>query len=266
MPNLKRRWTILWLALAAILAVPTALWLSLTHQPQFYRKLAQIPPEQIREKAHRFKVQSLQLRNDIMNEPRWEAAFTDQQVNAWLAEDLVATFADQLPAGVHEPRVSFEMGRVILAFQLDEGPMRSIITVVAQPRVPEENVLSLTFEKIRAGLVPVPAEKILERIADHAIARGLEIHWERDGDLPVAMIRYRPHFDRRDIILERLQVLNGQIRLSGRSDPRSGGAAALSLPSKRVLQMKFPRRKVQGSKDVSVPRVSAFVKTTRPLS
>ena len=77
--------------------------------------------EQRAGRAKKFVAQSLQLRNDICNEPNWEAVFTDQEVNAWLAEDLVTYFADRLPPEVNEPRVLFEPDRIILAFQLRQG-------------------------------------------------------------------------------------------------------------------------------------------------
>jgi hypothetical protein len=255
----------------AVLAPPVAaalLWLSLTHKPDFYRKLVQTEPSpQRHESAQRFLARSAQLRNDIMNEPHWEAAFSDHQVNAWLAEDLVNHFADQIPPGVHEPRVSFELDRMIFAFELDQGPVRSVITVVARVDVPEGNVVALTLEKIRAGVLPVPADQLLGPITQHAESRGLVIHWKRDwAGLPVALLGYRADARRRDIVLEKLQLLNGQIRLSGRSDRHSGTAAALSLPSRRVLQLKFPRRKVQESKDPRAVRVSARRSVTVPLN
>ena len=132
------------------------------------------PQDQREVKAKHFVAQSLQLRNDICNEPTWEAVFSDQEVNAWLAEDLVTHFADQLPPEVHDPRVLFETDRVILAFQLEKGALQSVITVVARPRVPEENTVELTLEKIRAGILPVPADNILDRIIEHARYRGVE--------------------------------------------------------------------------------------------
>src|SRR4051794_16575744 len=147
--------------IAALAAAPGLAWLSLTHTPHFYRAMVAVPPERRAAEAKRFVAQSLQLRNDIVNEPTWEAVFSDEEVNAWLAEDLVTHFADQLPPGVHEPRVMFEMDRVPLAFGLDRGPVRSVVWVVARPRVPAPNVLELTVEKIRAGMLPVPAEQVL---------------------------------------------------------------------------------------------------------
>ena len=75
-----------------------------------------VPRDQREAKAKHFVASSLQLRNDITNERDWQAVFTDGEVNAWLAEDLVTTFADQIPAEVHEPRVAFEPDRITLAF------------------------------------------------------------------------------------------------------------------------------------------------------
>jgi hypothetical protein len=233
---------------AAVLAVaPGLAWLSLTHTPNFYRAMVAVPREKQEAEAKRFVAQSLRLRNDIVNEPTWEAVFSDVEVNAWLAEDLVTHFADQLPPGVHEPRVMFETDRVTLAFGLDQGPVRSIVWVVAAPRVPEPNVLELTLEKIRAGMLPVPAEQVLDRIAAHARSQGLDVSWKRDDDdkLPVAVIRYTPNDGRDDVKLESLLIKKGEIRLAGRSDKDRGAVALPTLPTRSVLQSKFPRRKIQ---------------------
>lgn len=242
MRKIKRRWVVLGLVVAALAVVPTALWVLLTYEPEFYRNVAILSPERRQTEAKKFVAQSLQLRNDIVNEPRWEAAFTDEEVNAWLAEDLVTHFADQIPEGVHEPRVVFELDRVNLGFQLDQGPVRSVVWVVARVRVPGENELALTIEKIRAGVVPIPAAKLLDRITETAIARGLDVRWEHDGEFPVAIVKYSPSLQRRDVVLEKLQVFAGQIRLAGRSS-KGRAVASPSLPNRRVLQSAFPGRK-----------------------
>src|SRR5947209_10239084 len=107
--------------------------------------MVRLPRDERAVKARRFMAQSLQLRNDINNEPTWEAVFTDQEVNAWLAEDLVTHFADQLPPEVHEPRIVFDADRVTLAFQVDQGPFSSVIWVVPRPRVAAPTVLARTL-------------------------------------------------------------------------------------------------------------------------
>jgi hypothetical protein len=245
-------------------AVPALLWVSVTHQPTFYKAIVAVPRRQSQEQARRFLAQSLQLSNDIHNEPRWEAVFSDQEVNAWLAEDLVTHFADQLPPEVHEPRVVFEPDRVTLAFQLDQGPVRAVIWVVARVRVPDQNLVELMIEKIRAGVVPVPAEKIIARITDEARARGLDVRWRREGELQVASIRYTPDLSRSDVVLEQLHVRQGQIRLAGRSNRSVGKVVSPVLPRRKVLQSAFPRRNSQAKGNP--PVVPTLRSSTSPTS
>ncbi len=252
MRKTSKRLRIIALSLTTLVAIPSIAWVSLTHQPKFYRAMVQIPHERQEEEAKRFVAQSLQLRNDICNEPTWEAVFTDQEVNAWLAEDLVTHFADQLPPEVHEPRVVFETDRVTFAFQLDQGPVKSVIWVVARPRVPEPNLLELTLEKIRAGALPVPADKILDRIVEHVGDRGLDIEWKRVDNLPVVTLRYTTDNERDDVRLVRVEIQNGRIRLAGRSDRARGVVNSPTLPTRKVLQSKFPRQKIQDKDGVSV--------------
>lgn len=255
----------MFVALLAIV-VPLGFWFCLSHEPDFYRNMNSLTAERRRQEARQFLAQSMQLRNDIINEERWEAVFSDQEVNAWLAEDLVKQFADQIPSGVRDPRVAFEPDRVTLAFRLDEGRIRAVVWVVMQVRVPEPNVVALTIEKIRAGIMPVPADQILERIAAHARERGIAVHWEREGGLPVAKLSYQPHLDRRDIVLEHFQTLDGYVRLTGRSEA-TGQLARLGLPSGRFLQANFPRkRRVQRSADRDSAPTSLLRSSSTPSS
>jgi hypothetical protein len=250
--------------LGVLLGVPAGVWLSLTYQPSYYRDMVSLSRDQRERKARHFVAQSLQLRNDICNEPRWEAVFSDEEVNAWLAEDLVTHFADQLPPEVYDPRVLFEVDRVILAFQLKRRGFSSVITVVARPRVPEGNTVELTLEKIRAGILPVPADNVLDRIIEHAQRQGVDVDWERKDGYPVVVMRYTPNLSRDDVELEELQIRTGQIRLAGRSDRTRGAFHRPRLPSRKVLQSKFPRRNVQLSEPVDSSRER--FKTTSPTS
>jgi hypothetical protein len=233
--------------LGVLALIPVGAWFSLTYEPYYYRAMVGLTREQRAGRAKKFVAQSLQLRNDICNEPSWEAVFTDQEVNAWLAEDLVTHFADRLPPEINEPRLMFEADRIILAFQLRQGAVHSVITVVARPRVPGENTVELTLEKIRAGILPVPADNILDRIIEYARSHGVDAEWARKDGFPVVVMRYTPHVEREDVQLEELQISDHQIRLAGRSDRAKGAFHRPTLPSRKVLQSKFPTRKTQDS-------------------
>ena len=227
--------------LGVLAAIPAGAWFSLTYEPYYYRAMVGLSREQRAGRAKKFVAQSLQLRNDICNEPNWEAVFTDQEVNAWLAEDLVTYFADQLPPEVNEPRLLFELDRIILAFQLRQRGVQSVITVVARPRVPGGNTIELTLEKIRAGILPVPADNILDRIIEYARYHGVDVEWARKDGFPVVVMRYTPNIDREDVQLEELQIRDHQIRLAGRSDRAKGAFQSADPPFAKSASVQVPQ-------------------------
>lgn len=241
--TLSKRWKVAAALGGLLILVPVAGWLALTYEPRYYRDMVplSLPREQIEGRAKHFVAQSLQLRNDICNEPTWEAVFSDEEVNAWLADDLVTHFADQLPPEVREPRVLFEAGRVVLAFRLDRGAFSSVITVVARPRIPADNTIELTLEKIRAGILPVPADQVLDRIIERGRIYGVDAAWRKVDGYPVVQLRYSPSRDRDDVRLDDVDVRAGRIRLAGRSDRTRGAFLRPTLPSRRILQSTFPR-------------------------
>ncbi len=209
--------------------------------------MVRLSREQRAGRAKKFVAQSLQLRNDICNEPNWEAVFTDQEVNAWLAEDLVTHFADQLPPEVNEPRVLFELDRIILAFQLRQGGVQSVITVVARPRVPGGNTIELTLEKIRAGILPVPADNILDRIIEYARYHGLTPNGLERMDIPWSSCVIRRTSSERTCNSKNFR--SATIR-SGSPAALIGPKGHFTDPSSRrgkVLQSKFPIRKIHES-------------------
>jgi hypothetical protein len=252
------------LGLGILLSIPVIGWLSLTYQPTFYRDMVRRTRKQRAGQAQKFVAQSLQLRNDICNEPTWEAVFSDEEVNAWLAEDLVTHFADQLPPEVNEPRVLFDLDHITLAFQLRQGGVQSVITVVARPRVPEGNTVELTLEKIRAGILPVPADNVLDRIIDYARYHGVDVEWVRKEGYPVVVIRYTPNIQREDVQLEEVQIMDGRMRLAGHSDRAKGAFHRPTLPSRRVLQSTFPIRKIHSTDSPDAEPVTR--RSTSPTS
>src|SRR5690606_35123360 len=145
-----------------------------------------------------------QLRNDIANEDRWEASFTDEEVNAWLAEELVTHFADFLPEGVRDPVVVFDLDRVTLAFKLDRGPFTSLVWAVARVEVADDNTVAMTMEKIGAGAIPVSPDEVIGPIIRQARAYGLEVGWTHESGEPMAFFRYSPSPGRGDVVLERV--------------------------------------------------------------
>jgi hypothetical protein len=253
-----RRRTRWWIALTVAVGVaglvPLAGGLLLTQSPRFYRSQGHLPAESRREQARQFRNQVFQLRNDIANETEWQAAFSEQEINAWLSEDLLVQFADLLPPQIQEPRIAFEMNRVLLGFQANHLPFRPVVWAVILPAVTEARGLELIFERVSAGTIPVPAARYQEGLSRAAAELGLELTWREEASGPVATLRRKEPTAAASIRLSQIQVLPGLLRVTGQStiDPARPGKTLSQLD---WLQSLVPRRKLQ--RRGSAPTASA---------
>ena len=131
-------------------------------------------------------------------------------------------FRRPAPAGSQRTARAVRAGPHHPGLPVAQRGVQSVITVVARPRVPGGNTVELTLEKIRAGILPVPADNVLDRIIEYARYHGVDAEWTRRDGYPVVLMRYTPNLEREDVQLEELQIRTGQIRLAGRSDRNQG--------------------------------------------
>lgn len=192
---------------------------ALYHTPAFYAAALQpdASPQVRREQAKRFVQTTLQLVDDLRHAERWSEEFSEEQVNAWLAEELHAKYADWLPAGVREPRVRFDKDALELAFQYEKGKWRGVVSGKLRPWVAGPQELALEIQSLRAGLVPIPLDDILEEISTELQNVGWRIEWKQNAGNDVLVVHLDARADERpqlDVIQLRPQTL----RISGRRE------------------------------------------------
>jgi hypothetical protein len=213
------------LGLASVVGAVVGLLAALAHEPSFYREAAIAPGAFADAQVRNLLTRGLQLRNDIVNEPRWDAIFSDSEINAWLAEE--AARPDTLPPGFTEPRLSFEMDRILIACKVRQGPISSLVWVAAQARSVGPSELELVVERVSAGLVPLPRALVRGRLEILAKAMGLELTWREVANQHVALVRPKLVDSSANVVLDRFEILNGQIRVVGRTVKRVQTANAL---------------------------------------
>jgi hypothetical protein len=211
--------------LVAILALLAAgLFLSLRYQPTFYQAaLAKnVSPEVRREQAKVFVQTTLQLVDEIRNEDSWSHEFSEEVVNGWLAEELPAKYGEWLPAEVAAPRVRFENGKVLVAFQVRHGMWKGVVSGKVRPWVAGPNQLALAFESVRIGLVPLPVDELLGDFVKSMNAAGCRTQWRNSGKQDVLIVEFddlTPGSSGERPVLEAVDVEPRLLRISGRRAP-----------------------------------------------
>jgi hypothetical protein len=211
--------------LLVIAAGLCGLYWAFKQQPDFYRQAIQVDPALQKKASDQMLQRAAALRSDLEKEGRWQALFTAEQINGWLAVDLVENYPDLLPESFRDPRVEIRPDRLTLACRLKRGTLDGVVTLTVEPYLAEPNVLALRVRSARAGLVPMPLSEILDAISAAAGQMNLHRRWGRAGGDPVALISISPPTtqDGRSVQIETLQLSEGEIYLAGTTRPWQAG-------------------------------------------
>ncbi len=191
------------------------------HEPRFYQQALQIEPEQQREAGDALEQSVLQLHNSARDEGRWEAVFTEAQINGWLAADLPEKFPQMLPAGTEQPRVLIDPEQIKIACRYQRGKVNTVVSFnLSVHLTTEPNTLAVRVSKVRAGALPVPLKRFLEPITKAGAESDIDLRWSQDGGDPVALVTV-PHrhedYAHNLIYLESIEMRSGEIALAGRT-------------------------------------------------
>ena len=192
--------------------------------PEFYvRQLRAETLQRHKRTGDAFERQALQLNNQIRKADRWQARFTADEINAWLAVDLPQKFPDVLPPDVQSPRVAIESEMIQVACRVETPQFSSVVSLGVHPYVTSEpNVVALRVKQLRAGTLPLPLGQYLDRITEQCAQAGVPLRWsEEEGD-PVALVTLPltpEDFQNRLVRVEQIELTEGTLIVSGTSKP-----------------------------------------------
>jgi hypothetical protein len=199
------------------------------HEPSFYRQALRVQPTQAAEDGANFEHEVLELRNESLETGNWEAAFTAEQLNGWMAVDLPEKFPAMLPRGVEEPRVAIEDGLVRVAARYRDRTINSIVSFALELQLADEpNTIAVCIRDVRAGALPIPIATWLEKVQKALGDSELAVRWSQSSDDPVALVQIPISSDgspQRHWTLESLAIEDGEVRVSGST------ALAATVPS-----------------------------------
>lgn len=205
-------------ALLLVAAVGLLLvWRASRQVPEFYQEAIDGDPRAQAEASDQMIQRATTLVSNVEQEGRWEATFTADQINGWLAVDLVKNHAGQLPPSVSDPRVAIEPDGLTVACRFKQGAVDSVLSLSVDVYLSEPNVVAVRIRKARAGALPLPLDSVLERISEAVRRSKLRIRWRQAEGDPVALISLPPPRRPSDDVVEidTLRLGDGEVYVAG---------------------------------------------------
>jgi hypothetical protein len=216
----RTRWILvigLVLLITAVGAV--SLYFAMHHVPSFYRRALAVEPAR-QEAASNEMLQKVAMLTNALKQPnRWEVLFTAEQINGWLAVDLMQNHSHAMPSILQDPRVAIDPKQVTVAGRVEIDGQWTVIRLIVVPYLSKPNTLELRIVKIRAGLLPVPLRKLLDRISNVASKEQVDIEWRQAGGDPVAVVTLPMEriVGNDQVCIDELRLGEGEIYLAGKN-------------------------------------------------
>lgn len=187
--------------------------------PDFYRQAmaAQVDPETRQAEAKLLTQRTLQMVDDIKHRDHWAEEFTQLQINSWFIVELDGRFEDLLPEGAKDPRVVIKDGSIHFGLKYAYEGWAGVVSFRVKPWVPEPNHLALEIESIKAGLIPIPLDRVFQDIEREFETRGWKVTWRQANGHDVMVIDFGQRKKDKSV-LESIKVFDGRIQVSGKGE------------------------------------------------
>ena len=190
--------------------------------PEFYEQALLLDSARARETSREMVQQATGLASEVKQPGSWQAVFTAEQINGWLAIDLVENHPDVLPAELKDPRVAIEPGTATVACRYSGSTFSSVLSLDVDLSLAENNAVAVRLRRVRAGAMPLPVSQVLETFQAAAKESQWPIEWRQiDGD-PVALISIPSVVTQKgrkvSLQLDSLELRDGEIYFAGRSE------------------------------------------------
>ncbi len=191
--------------------------------PEFYTRATSQLPEKAAEASRRLRADVKQLKEDAGRAGSWRAQFSDDEINAWLVEELPQKFPRLLARGASDPRVVIEGDRILAAVRYNDRRIDTVISCEVRVALTEQpNMLAVKITALKAGALPLPLGKFLKGISKEAATGDIDVQWDLTESGPIALVTV-PSDDPRYVIspvtVESVELADGRLSLAGHTGP-----------------------------------------------
>ena len=197
-----------------------AAYVAMRRPSPFYEQALQVDPEVMGLGNREMESRATALYSDASKPGLWQATFTADQINGWLATQLAAEDSRRLPDNVSAPRVALSGGRIALGFRTRQGGVATVVSVDAAVHLTEENEVAVRLTSVRAGALPLPVMQVASDIAAACRKLELPVRWTQADGQPVALVDLSSAADAkgRRIHIDAVELENGSLLIAGHTE------------------------------------------------
>ena len=199
--------------------------------PAFYEEALAREPQAAMQANDEYLQQVTALASDLQRPGEWQAVFTAEQINGWLAVDLVSNYPDLLPEEIQAPRIAIADKQATVACRIVRGDKSTVFSLSLDVYLSEPNVLALRLRSARAGALPMPLAKVLDALTEAARHADVPLQWRQNAGDPVALVSLAQARDAGEFgQIDCVELRDGALWISGHTAEKTPPALHDPLP------------------------------------
>jgi hypothetical protein len=183
--------------------------------PEKYTALLEANPARQAAASTEMFNRSQRLINQAKKPGKWNAVFTAEQINGYLAVDLIKQFGHMLPGDVHDPRVHIGEKTITFFCRYEGPPTSSVLSIELEPFLDDRRGLALRIVDARAGSLGLPIGRVRALLSEAAREADLSIRWAEEDGQPVALVALPTTKAGHPVELTHLELAGDELRLAG---------------------------------------------------
>ena len=188
--------------------------------PKFYSEALAADPEKQAKASDEMLQRTTALASDAKKAGPWQAVFTSDQINGWLAVDLVKNHPEMLTENLRDIRVDIAPNRLTVACRAELDSVQGVVSITVDAHVTKTNVIAIRFQKARLGIIPLPLDKLLRELLEGTKSANLNIQLTQANGAPVALIAIPQPQDGKRINVEAIELGEDELFITGTTKPK----------------------------------------------
>jgi hypothetical protein len=181
----------------------------------FYEQALRIDPEVLERGSRELESRATALYSDAKQTGHWQALFTAEQINGWLATQLAENAGGDLPTNIRDPRVAIAPDVLTLGFRTSSGGVETVISVDAAVSLTEHGAVAIRLIAVRAGALPLPVLQLADELANACQKLKLPVRWTRQEGKPVALVEIQAS---EPVYVDDIQLDKDQLYVAGHTE------------------------------------------------
>jgi hypothetical protein len=179
------------ISLGAVAAGLTGVYAALAQVRPFYAQALAVDPATLRAGGQELESRASALYSDSRRPGQWQAVFTADEINGWLATELVAGGEHALPNGIDAPRVAIGKDAFTFGFRARRAGLDTVVSGDAFVAMTESGAVAIRLAAVQAGMVPLPSLGVADEVSKACQAFNLPVRWTQENGEPVALVDLR---------------------------------------------------------------------------